>query len=127
LKSWYAVPLNAINHLILFTAAFSSIWLLLARLRLWRVNAFEAKDGIAVFLMVGVFATFLMISLSIGETRYGILIHCFAGPFAALGLVQWVSSSLGAKIWSAALCLIYVVFALRVSDWMWELKFPGLV
>lgn len=116
---WYYIPMNAANHLMLFAAAGSTIWFLLSR-RLQTINgtSVSTADGVLLFLLMGFVLTCGVNSVVQSETRFGLAVFCLSGPLAAWGIYKWSFANSKIKILTFVLCLLYVVSAKLVSDWM---------
>jgi hypothetical protein len=123
LQPWYYLPMNATNHLLLFAAGASVVSFSHSR---WRqainCSSAPAADGLWLFLLLGFVLTCGVNAVSLPETRFGLAVLCLSGPLAALGIFKWIFASSRSRIMIFGLCLLYILGAKLLSDWMLALE-----
>jgi hypothetical protein len=119
----YYIPMQIVNHVMLFAAVASAVSLARFDKRLALKNSGTSfANGLWIFLLLGFVLTCGVNSVSLSETRFGLAVFCLSGPLAALGILKWVFAAPKTKITALGLCLLYVLGAKLLSDWMLSLN-----
>ena len=124
LRPWYRIPLNTLNHTMIFAAAFGIGRWLLERLPSWRCGSFASSDAIAIFLLIAVAGTCAINSVSAVETRFGLMIFGLAAPLAIYGILEWGALAARGRLVSGLGCLVYVMLALLASGQILDQAIP---
>jgi hypothetical protein len=116
-QPWYYFIMNVANHLMIFAAAVSAIFLSISYYR-QSILLGSRLGGLWLFLFLVFILTCGVNSVSHAETRFGLAVFCLSGPLATWGVYKWMCSGFRTKVIAFGFCALYVLAAKLFSDWM---------